>query len=128
LNTFDNNKNSPNKNRNPDILRAKDIFPSPAKTTSSGHNADKTIGSDFEIPKFDLAEQILARQRSLSATNRKSPEKRPETLPHQSDTCLTGQAALRSAASFPQQDLIIIKEIVTQDIQQLCRGIAINYP
>jgi hypothetical protein len=125
LNTFDNNKNL--SNRNPDILRAKDIFPSPAKTTSTGHNADKTIGSDFEIPKFDLAEQILARQRSLSATNRKSPEKRPETLPHQPDTCPTGQAALQSAASFPQQDFIIIKEIVTQDIQQLCRGIAINY-
>jgi hypothetical protein len=125
LNTFDNNKNL--SNRNPDILRAKDIFPSPAKTTSSGHNADKTIGSDFEIPKFDLAEQILSRQRSLSAANRKSPEKRPEILPHQSDTCPAGQAALRSAASSPQQDFIIIKEIVTQDIQQLCRGIAINY-
>jgi hypothetical protein len=125
LNTFDNNKNS--SNRKADILRAKDIFPSPAKTTPSGHNADKTISSDFEIPKFDLAEQILARQRSLSAANRKSPEKRSETLPHQSDTCPTGQAALRSAASSPQQDFVIIKEIVTQDIQQLCRGIAINY-
>ena len=122
VNTFDNNKNSPN--RNPDILRAKDIFPSPAKTTSSSQNADG-IRTDSEIPKFDLAEQILAGQRRLTAAKRKSPEKVTDTSVLHSKASMTYQPALRSAVLFQQQDFII-KEIVARDIEKLCRGCRIK--
>ena len=105
-------------------MRAKDIFPTPVKSTPESQNSDNpknNLEGAFEIPKFDLAEQILAQQRSLACNKRKSPEKKIETFLPQSDTCPTGQAAFRPIPSFPQQDLIIIKEIVARDIDKLCR-------
>ena len=125
MNTLDNNENLPGENREPDVLRAKDIFPAPVKPAPQSHNIDNpknNLEADFKIPKFDLAEQILARQRKISATSRKSPAEKTETSGSQPVADSIHQAALRYDTCFPQHDLIIIKEIVTQDIEQLCRG------
>ena len=72
-----------------------------------------------EIPKFDLAEQILAEQRKLSTVRRKAPRKRakvsipkkdkPPTLPIESPT-------------VPSEQEKIIAEIVARDIENLVEG------
>jgi hypothetical protein len=54
--------------RRPDILRAKDIIP------SSGYKENRETGNQgFEIPQFNLAQDIMAAQRRQSAVRRKGP-------------------------------------------------------
>lgn len=72
-----------------------------------------------EIPKFDLAEQILAEQRKLSAVKRKGPRKRakgpaPKTIK---------PAARRiEPLVMPFEQEQIIAEIVARDIRSLLDG------
>ena len=69
-----------------------------------------------EIPQFDLAEQILAEQRKLSAVKRKGPRKRakapvPKTIK---------QAARQiELPMIPSEQEEIIAEIVARDIENL---------
>ena len=75
-----------------------------------------------EIPRFDLAEEIMAEQRKITAIKRKAPGKKskaekaePEAEP--ADHTTIEQPAL----TLPEQDRIIA-EIVARDIERLCRG------
>ena len=73
----------------------------------------------MEIPKFDLAEQILAEQRKLSAVRRKGPGKRTK-IPKPKNA----EFSVRFVEEQPmcsEQD-IIIAEIVTRDIKNLLKG------
>jgi hypothetical protein len=63
---FDNNK----PHQRPDILRAKDIIP------GAGRNEIEDEGGN-DIPRFDLAKDIMAEHRRLTATRRKSPSRLP---------------------------------------------------
>ena len=74
-----------------------------------------------EIPQFDLAEEILAEQRKITAIRRKAPgvHKEPELETVKAHP--SGQAAEQSAATEPEQNRIIA-EIVARDIERLCRG------
>jgi len=60
-----------NKQDDTDVLRAEDIQKASEPRPSDGRG---------EIPKFDLAEQILAEQRKITAIRRKAPGK-PQRLP-----------------------------------------------
>lgn len=130
-------KNATDANNNPHILRAKDIIP-PYNQNSPNADKSESFNPDSGIPKFDLAEQILAQQRKLSATKRKSPacgESRPgrettqkiDTSVPQPEPRLTYRSASPPATPSGQQDLIIVRDIVKRDIEKLCRGHRIAY-
>jgi hypothetical protein len=71
-----------------------------------------------EIPKFDLAEDIMAEQRRITAIKRKSPAKKIEVVSSPSDV---GSAGLQQWPK-PWAQEQIIAEIVARDIEKLCRG------
>ena len=85
------------------------------------------------IPKFDLAEQILAEQRKITAIRRKAPGK-PQRLPAQDGAAgkktkapdqqpqaqSTGYTIKQPPPTLSEQEQIIA-EIVARDIEKLCR-------
>ena len=121
-----------------DILRARDIMP-PYNTDKRGENKEKEDGKEAEagrrddakplgikeigqgkseIPRFDLAEEIMAEQRKITAIKRKSPERKVEA------ETLRGVESFRYALE-PQGFTTtghgdIIAEIVARDIKKLC--------
>lgn len=75
-----------------------------------------------DIPKFDLAEQILAEQRKLSAGRRKGPGKKAvRSVPVRA----SNENALRrhyEQSFIPSEQEKIIAEIVARDIKNLQKG------
>ncbi len=93
-----------------------------------------------EIPKFDLAEEIMAEQRKVAATRRKGPGRKvnavkhktadpscPNSGPQAPDPSL-GSCVLSPSTEGRIVDLVsceaerAIAEIVARDIRQLCGG------
>jgi len=74
-----------------------------------------------EIPRFDLAEQIMAEQRKITAIRRKAPGKKFEAQPEWPQAKPVGYGIERSIPWEAEQDQIIA-EIVARDIEKLCRG------
>ncbi len=73
-----------NKQDDTDVLRAEDIQEASEPRPSDGRG---------EIPKFDLAEQILAEQRKITAIRRKAPGKpKPQRLPSLAPPLLSATA------------------------------------
>jgi hypothetical protein len=72
-----------------------------------------------EIPKFDLADQIMAQQRKYSAIRRKAPGRKSEVQNQQ-------QPRSFSYAAMPPQIVYqedkIIADIVARDIEKICAG------
>lgn len=128
--------------RKEDVLRARDIVPPynketppaqdsprkvpPARDVRADSPAAKEHGG--EIPKFDLAEQILAEQRKITAVKRKAPDKGIRgQAPGKKAEPVTTQTEPESAIHFsmqPSQTLSeqdqIIADIVARDIRRLC--------
>ena len=73
------------------------------------------------IPKFDLAEEILAEQRKITSIKRKAPGKKVETLRYERKPDSIGLAIEPSKPAIFEQDQIIV-EIVARDIEKLCSG------
>lgn len=96
------------------VLRAKDII-RPFETSST----DKPPKKDNEIPSFDLADEIMAEQRKLTSSTRKSPSKKIEPL-RPAGTFINGPAE-NSESVNPQQEQII-RDIVRRDIESRCIG------
>ena len=73
-----------------------------------------------EIPKFDLAKQIMAEQRKITAIRRKGPDKmaRPPQKRHPAES-IGRNVMPRPILSGPGD---IIAEIVARDIENLCIG------
>jgi hypothetical protein len=90
-----------------DVLRAADIIPgkSPQNTGTKPQN---------KIPKFDLAEEIMAQQRKITALRRKSPAV--------ISTRSIGHAG-KQPIETPLAQEQIIAEIVARDIERLCKGV-----
>lgn len=127
--------NNAGKNNNsikkPPILRVADIIPahhdgliqeSQKQKANNGlqNNQDtpenKTTGeTNYKIPKFNVAEQILANQRRTSSMKRLSPARHKDTGA-QEHTPQTSQAV-----SPVRQDITVIKEIVRRDIESFCQ-------
>jgi len=124
-----------------DILRARDIIPphkqkTPQKPQSQKTGEDATESADTaeistrkaetlqekpEIPRFNLAEEIMAEQRKITAIKRKAPAKKIEAERSESQAEAAGHTIGQPAPGQPEQDRIIA-EIVARDIERLCRG------
>jgi len=75
-----------------------------------------------EIPRFDLAEEIMAEQRKVTAIKRKAPGKKTEAERSEPEAKAVGYTTIeKPAPTLPEQDRIIA-EIVARDIERLCRG------
>ena len=83
----------------------------------------------LEIPKFDLAEQIMAEQRKLAAMRRKGPGRKPNpaTVAVKSEIAGPVPAVYVPEPVRPSPPAeTIIAEIVTRDIRRLCGcGVAV---
>ena len=90
-----------------DVLRASDIIP------HSNKESHQITTAQTEMPKFDLAEKIMAEHRKITAVKRKSPTQRnkPQKLHQQA----------RLIPDVSQQDSVIA-EIVARDIARFCRN------
>jgi hypothetical protein len=74
-----------------------------------------------DIPTFDLAKQIMAEHRKITAVKRKGPGKKAKHLKKQHPVELIARKVVPgSIVSGPQQ---IIADIVARDIENLCVGI-----
>jgi len=74
-----------------------------------------------KIPQFDLAEDIMAEQRKITAVRRKAPGKKIEHLKKEQDTKSVSGPARKSIPTSPEQEKVIA-EIVAKDIERLFRG------
>lgn len=102
------------------ILRAKDIIPGVARPA-----ADEGV-SNIDIPRFDLAEDIMAEQRRLTVVRRKGPGS-PEPVnltPSPGLPVAVRPAQSRHSFSEAFNDISdpIIADIVTRDIERFCSG------
>jgi len=70
-----------------------------------------------EIPKFNLAEQILAEQRRISAVRRKGPGRASQI--HAANSAEAAGASITESASAELPVEEIISEIVARDIEQM---------
>jgi hypothetical protein len=109
--------------RRPDILRAKDIIPGGERPVSGGENI-----SQVDVPRFDLAEDIMAEQRRLIAIRRKgpgSPAQVPVATPQLSSDLPQASQYSDDRGPFERIDAgwdPIIESIVARDIERLCAG------
>jgi len=90
----------------------------PPPTEPASLPVEKAEQEKTEIPRFDLAEEIMAEQRKMTATRRKSPDKKTEIKEPQVRSA--SYIIERPTPESPEQQ--IIAEIVARDIERLCRG------
>lgn len=108
----------------PDVLRARDIIPGAHRATGENENSSR-----IDIPSFDLAQDIMAEQRRLTAVRRKGPGGPAPIQPvslHTSADLPTVPDRQKSGYGFSEGINTgwnpIIAEIVSRDIEQLCSG------
>jgi len=121
-----------------DVLRARDIIPaSPSyrkkphkepdssqktqNTTQSANTAEYVKQERFEIPKLDLAEDIMTEQRKITAIRRKAPGKKTEAQSREPKAEPISYTIEQPLPASPEQERIIA-EIVARDIERLRRG------
>jgi hypothetical protein len=78
------------------------------------------IQEENEIPKFDLAEQIMAEQRKITSIRRKAPGQKTKA-PDQQPRIESTSYAIEPPRALSEKELIIA-EIVAKDIERLYRG------
>jgi hypothetical protein len=93
------------------------------RLSAEAANAKDTKGEQKSsvVPKFDLAEDIMAEQRKVTATRRKAPGQRSQVVPIRNQAKVIGYA-LEQLASAPKEHEKIIAEIVAADIEKLRKG------
>jgi len=94
-----------------------------SKMTSDDFNqVEHTVSrrDDGQVPRFDLAEDIMAEQRKITGLRRKGPRKSSEGADLQEPITSFGQNIFQPIQSeFEQQQ--IVSEIVARDIEKLFR-------
>ena len=83
-----------------------------------GEQSPQSAGQKGYIPKFDLAEQIMSRQRRETATRRTGPGVKKPTVQH---TGVAGSAIFGQVPLLAEQQKIVA-EIVARDIERLSGG------
>lgn len=74
------------------------------------------------IPKFDLAEQIMAEHRKNSSVRRKGPSMKAKSEQQKAKYKPLGGPIRSQLVSFGQEQ--VIADIVARDIERLCRNTA----
>lgn len=92
--------------------------PKPAASTPAVSPTQEQAKSD--IPRFDLAEKIMAEQRRITAVRRKGPGQQDETQGQERKTERAGDIKEPAFLALSEQEQIIA-EIVARDIERLCR-------
>lgn len=90
-------------------------LPRPVVSINKKEEAE-TLQEKSEIPSFDLAEEIMAEQRKITAIRRKAPSKKNEA---QRSEPQAQPVDIEQPLSEQEK---IIAEIVARDIERLCRG------
>jgi hypothetical protein len=108
--------------------KVRDVAPTPIEaakppmvTTVNHKPAATNQHGRYEIPKFDLAEDIMAEQRRITAIKRKAPGKKIEVIGTPAASTSAGSIGVLQWPKPPAQEQIIA-EIVARDIEKLCRG------
>ena len=102
-----------------DILRARDVIPSFKPQTVPAEPEGGAVDlTRAEVPKFDLAEDIMANQRKVTSEKRLGPGKKPVAKSGVSKASAGVGAAGKSKLYSPEQDKIIA-EIVARDIAKM---------
>jgi hypothetical protein len=96
-----------------DVLRAHDIIPTVNKRPES--RPERADTATNEIPKFDLAEEIMAEQRKVTAVKRKGPAGKAKAEIRQPQVRLDAHV-VEPPPPVPYVDRII-SEIVGRDIR-----------
>ena len=112
-----------------DILRSRDIIPSepaPSKEsvrlpieTADKKEMVKAPQQQISVPKFNLAEEIMAEQRRITAIKRRAPDKKIELEEPQVQSI---RYAIEQPGQVSAEQDQIIAEIVAKDIERFCRG------
>ncbi len=104
-----------------DVLRARDIIPGGAKQDKpDSPPLPAAERKPIEVPRFDLAEEIMAEQRKITAVKRQAPGKKTESGRVESRGESFGRTIEPPTPVLTEQDRII-SEIVARDIERLCR-------
>jgi hypothetical protein len=74
-----------------------------------------------EIPRFDLAEDIMAKQRRMSAARRKAPTEKEEPQVQEVELEPAGRRFEPVTTATPQEQKIIA-QLVARDIERLLQG------
>ena len=90
----------------------------PMVTTVNHKPAVTNQHAKHEIPKFDLAEEIMAEQRRITAVKRRAPAKKTEAQRSEPQAQPVGYTTEQPLSEQEK----IIAEIVARDIEKLCRG------
>jgi hypothetical protein len=96
-----------------ETIPAKETAPLPRPAVGINKEKVEILEETPEIPHFDLAEEIMAEQRKITAIRRKAPGKKTEAQ--------RSEPQVQPTPELPEQEKIIA-EIVTRDIERLCRG------
>ena len=85
------------------------------------NSKEKGTKEQGKIPKFDLAEEIMAEHRKITANRRAAPGSKAEVRDKKLEGGLRTRTLVQptSALSGKKQ---VIAEIVARDIEKLCRG------
>ncbi len=74
-----------------------------------------------EIPKFNLADEIMAEHRRITAIRRKAPGEKGEAQKPEREDESAGNIIRQPSPALSEQEQII-SEIVARDIERLCRS------
>jgi len=95
-------------------------LPKPVVSVNKKEKAG-TLQEKAEIPRFDLAEEIMAEQRNITAIKRKAPGKKSKAEKAEPEAEPVGHIIEQPPPALPDQDRIIA-EIVARDIERLRLG------
>ena len=117
------------------VLRGGDIIPGVSsdsgeinQTSLDSANAPKVEpknGAKSDIPQFDLANDIMAEQRKITAVRRKGPGSKPPAAKEKepaTEKVAPNTKPVQVPAPMAHADKIIA-DIVRRDIERLCKGL-----
>jgi hypothetical protein len=105
-----------------ETIPAKETAPLPRPAVSMNKKEEAETSEETpEIPSFDLAEEIMAEQRKITAIRRKAPGQKTEAQRLKPEVQPVDHIIEEPKLALSEQEKIIA-EIVAKDIERLCRG------
>jgi hypothetical protein len=105
-----------------ETIPAKETTPLPRSVVSVNKKEEAETSEETpEIPSFDLAEEIMAEQRKITAIRRKAPGQKTEAQRSEPQAQPADYTIEQPTPTLSEQEKIIA-EIVARDIEKLCRG------